>query len=173
MFFLKTFLSQKLISEPENIEENLFHPKSIIKLIMSYKILVELGVTYETLKRHGEYQKLSEAEAYFLMEHLADARKNKSKVNEFAIVEAFEKTAKLIGLSYPGGNEIEQQALKGNEDKFVLPKQLVNDKATTAVSENDFPVMTGSVLLFAVFYTVIIFLSDLTYGLVDPRIRYS
>ena len=32
--------------------------------------------------------------------------------------------------------------------------------ATTAVSENDFPVMTGSVLLFAVFYTVIIFLSD-------------
>ena len=45
--------------------------------------------------------------------------------------------------------------------------------ATTAVSENDFPVMTGSVLLFAVFYTVIIFLSDLTYGLVDPRIRYS
>ena len=45
--------------------------------------------------------------------------------------------------------------------------------ATTAVSENDFPVMTGSVLLFAVFYTVIIFLSDLTYGFVDPRIRYS
>ena len=45
--------------------------------------------------------------------------------------------------------------------------------ATTAVSENDFPVMTGSVLLFAVFYTVMIFLSDLTYGFVDPRIRYS
>ncbi|NCG35872.1 MAG: ABC transporter permease subunit [Dehalococcoidales bacterium] len=45
--------------------------------------------------------------------------------------------------------------------------------ATTAVSENDFTVMTGSVLLFAVFYTVVIFLSDLTYGLVDPRIRYS
>ena len=32
-----------------------------------------------------------------------------------AIGEAFDKTAKLIGLSYPGGREIEQQALKGNE----------------------------------------------------------
>ena len=61
----------------------------------------------------------------------------------------------------------------GDTLTLFLPKQLVNDKATTAVSENDFPVMTGSVLLFAVFYTVIIFLSDLTYGLVDPRIRYS
>ena len=45
-----------------------------------------------------------------------------------AIGEAFDKTAKLIGLSYPGGSEIEQQALKGNEDKFVLPKPLVKEK---------------------------------------------
>ncbi len=45
-----------------------------------------------------------------------------------AIGEAFDKIAKLIGLSYPGGSEIEQQALKGNEDKFVLPKPLVKEK---------------------------------------------
>ena len=45
-----------------------------------------------------------------------------------AIGEAFDKTAKLIGLSYPGGSEIEQQALRGNEDKFVLPKPLVKEK---------------------------------------------
>ena len=45
-----------------------------------------------------------------------------------AIGEAFDKTAKLIGLSYPGGSEIEEQALKGNEDKFVLPKPLVKEK---------------------------------------------
>ncbi len=45
-----------------------------------------------------------------------------------AIGEAFDKTAKLIGLSYPGGSEIEQQALKGNEDRFVLPKPLVKEK---------------------------------------------
>ena len=45
-----------------------------------------------------------------------------------AIGEAFDKTAKLIGLSYPGGKEIEEQALKGNEDKFVLPKPLIKEK---------------------------------------------
>ncbi|MDC3021813.1 tRNA (adenosine(37)-N6)-threonylcarbamoyltransferase complex transferase subunit TsaD [Pelagibacteraceae bacterium] len=45
-----------------------------------------------------------------------------------AIGEAFDKTAKLIGLSYPGGSEIEKQALKGNKDKFVLPKPLVKEE---------------------------------------------
>ncbi len=45
-----------------------------------------------------------------------------------AIGEAFDKTAKLIGLSYPGGNEIEKKALKGNECRFVLPKPLVKEK---------------------------------------------
>ena len=45
-----------------------------------------------------------------------------------AIGEAFDKTAKLIGLSYPGGSEIEKQALKGNENRFVLPKPLVKEK---------------------------------------------
>ncbi len=45
-----------------------------------------------------------------------------------AIGEAFDKTAKLIGLSYPGGSEIEKQAIKGNEDKFILPKPLVKEK---------------------------------------------
>ncbi|MDC3023385.1 tRNA (adenosine(37)-N6)-threonylcarbamoyltransferase complex transferase subunit TsaD [Pelagibacteraceae bacterium] len=45
-----------------------------------------------------------------------------------AIGEAFDKTAKLLGLSYPGGSKIEQQAFKGNEDKFILPKPLVKEK---------------------------------------------
>mgnify|MGYP001487846183 CR=1 FL=1 len=45
-----------------------------------------------------------------------------------AIGEAFDKTAKLIGLSYPGGSEIEREAINGNENKFVLPKPLVKEK---------------------------------------------
>ena len=57
--------------------------------------------------------------------------------------------------------------------KTIIALTVTGLLATTAVSENDFPVMTGSVLLFAVFYAIIIFISDLTYGLVDPRIRYS
>tara|TARA_B100001057_G_C22773440_1_gene920607 strand:- start:542 stop:1552 length:1011 start_codon:yes stop_codon:yes gene_type:complete len=45
-----------------------------------------------------------------------------------AIGEAFDKTAKLIGLSYPGGAEIEKEALGGDENRFILPKPLVKEK---------------------------------------------
>ena len=45
-----------------------------------------------------------------------------------AIGEAFDKTAKLVGLSYPGGAEIEREALDGDENRFILPKPLVNEK---------------------------------------------
>ena len=45
-----------------------------------------------------------------------------------AIGEAFDKTAKLIGLSYPGGAEIEREAVGGNENRFILPKPLVKEK---------------------------------------------
>ena len=41
-----------------------------------------------------------------------------------AIGEAFDKTAKLIGLGYPGGSEIERIAKQGNEDAFSLPKPI-------------------------------------------------
>ncbi len=45
-----------------------------------------------------------------------------------AIGEAFDKTAKLIGLSYPGGAEIEIEAQDGDENRFILPKPLVKEK---------------------------------------------
>ena len=45
-----------------------------------------------------------------------------------AIGEAFDKTAKLIGLSYPGGAEIEREAMRGDENRFILPKPLVKEK---------------------------------------------
>jgi len=45
-----------------------------------------------------------------------------------AIGETFDKTAKLLGLSYPGGAEIEKEALDGDENKFILPKPLINEK---------------------------------------------
>ncbi len=45
-----------------------------------------------------------------------------------AIGEAFDKTAKLIGLGYPGGAEIEKMATLGDEDYFLLPKPLINKK---------------------------------------------
>lgn len=38
--------------------------------------------------------------------------------------EAFDKTAKILGLSYPGGPAVEQAARKGNDKKFKLPRPL-------------------------------------------------
>ena len=41
-----------------------------------------------------------------------------------AIGEAFDKVAKLLGLTYPGGAEIEKKAKKGDENFFDLPQPL-------------------------------------------------
>src|SRR5690349_271985 len=38
-----------------------------------------------------------------------------------AIGEAFDKTAKLLGLGYPGGPEVERESLHGNPARFELP----------------------------------------------------
>ena len=45
-----------------------------------------------------------------------------------AIGEAFDKTAKILGLGYPGGAEIESRAKKGNEKTFKLPIPLIKEK---------------------------------------------
>ena len=44
-----------------------------------------------------------------------------------AIGEAFDKVAKILGLSYPGGPEIEKKALEGNENFFKLPQPLMHE----------------------------------------------
>jgi N6-L-threonylcarbamoyladenine synthase len=41
-----------------------------------------------------------------------------------ALGEAFDKTAKLLGLGYPGGPLVEQYATRGNADRFNLPRPL-------------------------------------------------
>jgi len=40
--------------------------------------------------------------------------------------EAFDKVAKLLGLGYPGGPEIEMRAQKGDAKKFDLPRSMLN-----------------------------------------------
>jgi N6-L-threonylcarbamoyladenine synthase len=40
--------------------------------------------------------------------------------------EAFDKVAKLLGLGYPGGPEIEMRAQTGNPKKFDLPRSMLN-----------------------------------------------
>jgi N6-L-threonylcarbamoyladenine synthase len=44
-----------------------------------------------------------------------------------ALGEAFDKTAKLLGLPYPGGPAVERVAKTGNPDRFDLPRPLVGE----------------------------------------------
>lgn len=44
-----------------------------------------------------------------------------------ALGEAFDKTAKLLGLPYPGGPAVERAALAGNPQRFDFPRPLVGD----------------------------------------------
>ena len=43
-----------------------------------------------------------------------------------ALGEAFDKTAKLLGIEFPGGPQIEIIAKKGNPNKYTLPKPIFN-----------------------------------------------
>jgi N6-L-threonylcarbamoyladenine synthase len=42
-----------------------------------------------------------------------------------AIGEAFDKTAKLLGLAYPGGPEVEREAQRGDVNRFILPRPML------------------------------------------------
>ena len=42
-----------------------------------------------------------------------------------AIGEAFDKTAKLLGLGYPGGPQVEREAERGNPTRFALPRPML------------------------------------------------
>ena len=43
-----------------------------------------------------------------------------------AVGEAFDKTAKLLGIEFPGGPMIEQYAQLGDENYYSLPKPIFN-----------------------------------------------
>jgi N6-L-threonylcarbamoyladenine synthase len=42
-----------------------------------------------------------------------------------AMGEAFDKAAKLLGLPYPGGPEVEREAARGDPDRFSLPRPML------------------------------------------------
>ncbi len=44
--------------------------------------------------------------------------------------------------------------------------------AVQAVQDNDFPILTATVLFFATVFVFVNFLTDVLYALIDPRIRY-
>ena len=57
------------------------------------------------------------------------------------------------------------------ENVFALPG--VGSLAVSAVSARDFPVIQGTTFFFAVILILANLLVDISYAVVDPRIRYS
>ncbi len=43
-----------------------------------------------------------------------------------AIGEAFDKTAKMLGLPYPGGPNVEREAQRGDPERFALPRPMLH-----------------------------------------------
>ena len=62
----------------------------------------------------------------FLIAHSADKFTRLGGTIDDAPGEAFDKTARLLGLPQPGGPSVEKQALTGNNARFPLPRPLLN-----------------------------------------------
>jgi N6-L-threonylcarbamoyladenine synthase len=61
---------------------------------------------------------------FLAVEGVGDYRLLGSTIDD-ALGEAFDKAAKLLGLAYPGGPEIEVAAKRGNGARFALPRPLL------------------------------------------------
>ena len=88
------------VSSLENLKNVFTHPYLLF--------LISGGHTqYLTVKKLGDYKRLG------------------TTIDD-ALGEAFDKTAKLLNLGYPGGPKIEELAMKGEENRFILPKPILN-----------------------------------------------
>ena len=62
---------------------------------------------------------------YLSVKNLSNYKRLGTTIDD-AIGEAFDKTAKLLGVEFPGGPQIEVLAKKGNPNKYDLPKPIFN-----------------------------------------------
>ena len=97
--FYDDLLSKKLIKNPNKVKGLNVHSLDDLNLINAYANLHKNGVPFSVLKRHLEYEKLSEAEAYLLIEHIEQAKSNKI-YNQKEIVDNFDIIRKYFRMSY-------------------------------------------------------------------------
>ena len=92
-----------------HLEGHALSPKIVKKLNYPYLLLLISGghSQYLSVKELGKYKRLG------------------TTIDD-ALGEAFDKTAKLLGIEFPGGPQIEKFAKKGDPDKYVLPKPILN-----------------------------------------------
>ena len=92
-----------------HLEGHALSPKLNTNLDFPYLLLLISGghSQYLSVKNLGHYKRLG------------------TTIDD-ALGEAFDKTAKIIGIEFPGGPKIERYAEKGNKNKFKLPKPILN-----------------------------------------------
>ena len=90
-----------------HLEGHALSPKLNSKLDYPYLLLLISGghTQFLSVKNLGSYKRLG------------------TTIDD-AVGEAFDKTAKLLGIEFPGGPQIEVYAKKGNPDKYILPKPI-------------------------------------------------
>ena len=62
---------------------------------------------------------------YLSVESLGNYKRLGTTIDD-ALGEAFDKTAKIIGIEFPGGSKIEKYAEQGDKNRFDLPKPILN-----------------------------------------------
>ncbi len=109
--FAKTFAS--IINKPfiavNHLEGHALSPKINSVLDYPYLLLLISGghSQYLNVQNFGKYKRLG------------------TTIDD-ALGEAFDKTAKLLGVEFPGGPQIEVLAKKGDPEKYNLPKPIFN-----------------------------------------------
>ena len=92
-----------------HLEGHALSPKLHNKLDYPYLLLLISG-------GHSQFLRVNELNDYTRLGTTIDD----------ALGEAFDKTAKLLGIEFPGGPKIEEWAKKGDENYFKLPKPILN-----------------------------------------------
>jgi len=86
---------------------------------LSPKLHTKLNYPYLLLLISGGHSQ------YLSVNNLGNYKRLGTTIDD-ALGEAFDKTAKLLGIEFPGGPKLEKFAEKGDPNKFKLPKPIIN-----------------------------------------------
>ena len=86
---------------------------------LSPKLISDLNYPYLLLLISGGHSQ------YLSVQGLGKYKRLGTTIDD-ALGEAFDKTAKLLGVEFPGGPQIEILAKKGNPEKYNLPKPIIS-----------------------------------------------
>lgn len=89
--------------------------------ISNYKFLISKSFPAIALIVSGGHTILLKMDSLTKWKKLGETRDD-------AVGEAFDKVAKMLGLQYPGGPEIEKLAKKGNQNAINFPRPMINQK---------------------------------------------